>query len=677
MSIIKITEQQLNRLNFLILSEQDNVSLPRNFEEVPEGNNNWRSNQPTLTQLQYIIEKYNIDNVIRMNGDADSGGVSKADEKELVKDMGKNYYWVNAHKYNSGDKNRGIGYTKSIDEVLPILEEGNTLIHCTAGMDRTGYMVAKYLQDNFNWDKDRLWEYTVKFNNWESHICNNTSNKGYIKYMEAFYSLEEWCKTYDPEGNCKNCRDIVYDKKKKNNNTPTIRVPSSGSKSNDFEKDLEGKLIQRWGKNTQDDVKLIQKMLYILGYDLGIHGIDGKFGPDTQKAVKEFQKDVFTDHKEWDGIVGPNTYEELIVDIDSIASEENIDRKELIKSIDPKEINKIDKGGAGRDKPNISVVTTYDDPVMGFPTGGPDSNKAMVGGINGDWDGSMPRALAIARIAKDYFGVSISSQKRSRKNTADGNISQHWVGSTKSYAIDLSVPKVPPGSPKDSEGDLLWDVIVDYLGKPGLSSGKWQNVIFEGYRYNLGWRVSGHYNHIHVGVKRDSTTPTKSVEDTKIIAGIKLSPNNFKNTYGQNMINATKGTPLFPSVKLAQAALETGWGKHTIGDANNMFGIKAYGSPNEYWDGSYVYADSPEEYDGKRDTYRSKFRKYKSLEDSILDHSRLLMTKDRYQPVRDAKTAEEQAQALKATGYATGSKYADKLISIMNKYDFKELDNIV
>jgi len=553
MSVIKITEQQLNRLNFLILSEQDNVSLPRNFEEVPEGNNNWRSNQPTLTQLQYIIEKYNIDNVVRMNGDADSGGVSKSNEKDLVEGMGVNYYWVNAHKYNSGDKDKGIGYTKSIEEVLPILEEGNTLIHCTAGMDRTGYMVAKYLQDNFNWDKDRLWEYTVKFNNWENHICNNTSNKGYIKYMEAFYTLEEWCKTYDTEGNCKNCRDIVYDKKKKNNNTPTIRVPSSGSKSNDFEKDVDGKLIQRWGKNKQDDVKLIQKMLYILGYDLGIHGIDGKFGPDTQKAVKEFQKDVFTDYEEWDGIVGPNTYEELIVDIDSIASEENIDRKELLKSIDPKEINKIDKGGIGRDKPNINVVTTYNDPVMGFPAGGPDSGKAMVGGLNGDWDVSMPRALAIARMAKDYFGVSISSQKRSRKNTAGGNISQHWVGSTKSYAVDLNVPDVSPGSPKDSEGDLLWDAIVDYLGKPGLSSGKWQNVIFEGYRYNLGWRVSGHYNHIHVGVEdkeQDEIYKDEEVYKT-ILLDLGVNPTAEKMKFLYAWRQAESGTPTNPSHHVA------------------------------------------------------------------------------------------------------------------------------
>ena len=338
MSRIKITEEQLNRLNFLILTEQDNITLPRNFEEVPGGNNNWRSNQPSLTQLEYIINTEGIENVVRMNGDADSGGVSKADEKELVEGMGVNYYWVNAHKYNSGDKDKGIGYTKSMEEVLPILEEGNTLIHCTAGMDRTGYMVAKYLQDNFNWDKDRLWEYTVRFNNWESHICNNVSNKGYIKYMEAFYSLEEWCETYDTEGNCKNCRDIVYDKKKKNNNTPTIRVPSSGSKSNDFEKDLDGKLIKRWGKNIKKFVERIQKMLFLLGYDLGIHGVDGKFGPDTEKAVKEFQEGVFTDSEEWDGIVGPNTYEELIVDIDSIASEENMGREDLIDGVDGEDL---------------------------------------------------------------------------------------------------------------------------------------------------------------------------------------------------------------------------------------------------------------------------------------------------------------------------------------------------
>ncbi len=166
-----------------------------------------------------------------------------------------------------------------------------------------------------------------------------------------------------------------------------------------------------------------------------------------------------------------------------------------------------------------------------------------------------------------------------------------------------------------------------------------------------------------------------NTDKVNVKPGTKLSPSEFKNKFGPAMIEATKGTPLLPSVKLAQAALETGWGKHVIGDANNMFGIKAKGAPNEYWNGESVTAGTTEYYGGKKGSYNLGFRKYNSLEDSIKDHSRLLMSLPRYKEVRSATTPEDQARALKSGGYATSPTYDDKLISIINKYDFKSLDS--
>ena len=171
-----------------------------------------------------------------------------------------------------------------------------------------------------------------------------------------------------------------------------------------------------------------------------------------------------------------------------------------------------------------------------------------------------------------------------------------------------------------------------------------------------------------------STQPQSKSNKSTVSSGSKLSPSDFIKTYGPAMIEATKGTPLLPSVKLAQAALETGWGEHVIGSANNMFGIKAAGSPNEYWDGSKVTAGTSEYYGGKRGSYQKSFRKYDSYKDSIMDHSRLLLKQPNYQGVRDATTPEDQARALAAGGYATSPTYADKLISIINKYNFKSLD---
>jgi peptidoglycan hydrolase-like protein with peptidoglycan-binding domain len=55
-----------------------------------------------------------------------------------------------------------------------------------------------------------------------------------------------------------------------------------------------------------NDVKELQTKLQSLGYEVG--PIDGIFGPLTEKAVKQFQKD---NRIKVDGIVGPQTYDML------------------------------------------------------------------------------------------------------------------------------------------------------------------------------------------------------------------------------------------------------------------------------------------------------------------------------------------------------------------------------
>lgn len=55
-------------------------------------------------------------------------------------------------------------------------------------------------------------------------------------------------------------------------------------------------------------VRLLQTILILLGYNLGLNPIDGKFGKKTEQAVKKFQK---AHGLAADGIVGPLTWAEL------------------------------------------------------------------------------------------------------------------------------------------------------------------------------------------------------------------------------------------------------------------------------------------------------------------------------------------------------------------------------
>jgi hypothetical protein len=128
------------------------------------------------------------------------------------------------------------------------------------------------------------------------------------------------------------------------------------------------------------------------------------------------------------------------------------------------------------------------------------------------------------------------------------------------------------------------------------------------------------------------------------------------------------------SVTLAQAILESDWGRSALAqDANNYFGMKAtgtLGNDGVVWLPTSEYDDS-----GNLYTTSSAFRAYKSLDDSIADHDRLLSTASRYAPAMQATSDPQQFAALIAQGgYSSDPAYADKLVSLMDRYNLYQFD---
>lgn len=126
------------------------------------------------------------------------------------------------------------------------------------------------------------------------------------------------------------------------------------------------------------------------------------------------------------------------------------------------------------------------------------------------------------------------------------------------------------------------------------------------------------------------------------------------------------------SLTIAQAILESGWGKSGLTvKANALFGIKAGSS----WKGKVYSAQTQECYDGATyTTITALFRAYDSWAESVADHSALLTEAARYKAVigeRDYKTA---CRAIKAAGYATDPQYADKLIQLIESYKLTAYD---
>ena len=149
------------------------------------------------------------------------------------------------------------------------------------------------------------------------------------------------------------------------------------------------------------------------------------------------------------------------------------------------------------------------------------------------------------------------------------------------------------------------------------------------------------------------------------------SQTDFINKHKQSVIEATKGTKLFPSVKMAQMIIESGWGKSANARlANNYFGIKK----GTGWKGQTIVLNTP-----KDNKPVSTFRKYKSVLDSVKDHSDFLIKNKRYEKngVFSAVTPEQQVKAIFKAGYAEGVKYEDNLNNLIRQYNLKELDKII
>jgi LysM repeat protein len=118
------------------------------------------------------------------------------------------------------------------------------------------------------------------------------------------------------------------------------------------------------------------------------------------------------------------------------------------------------------------------------------------------------------------------------------------------------------------------------------------------------------------------------------------------------------------SITLAQGILESGAGKSYLSTCgNNHFGIKSHG-----WSGRTIKHDD--------DKKQESFRAYDSARESFQDHSKFIANRERYSSLFQLSPTDYVgwANGLKACGYATNPKYAQRLISIIETYKLYEYD---
>lgn len=128
---------------------------------------------------------------------------------------------------------------------------------------------------------------------------------------------------------------------------------------------------------------------------------------------------------------------------------------------------------------------------------------------------------------------------------------------------------------------------------------------------------------------------------------------------------------------IAQAALESGWGKSTIG--NNIFGIKA----DKSWQGKKILITTTEWHNDDTHVYpqtisiekvgnkykyivKDYFRDYDTLQEGITDHSRFLTVNKRYAEAFKYSDPYLFADEVAKAGYATAPDYAYQLRQMIN-----------
>lgn len=160
-----------------------------------------------------------------------------------------------------------------------------------------------------------------------------------------------------------------------------------------------------------------------------------------------------------------------------------------------------------------------------------------------------------------------------------------------------------------------------------------------------------------------------------------ISQEEFLNIIGPIANQAYAQTGIFASVTIAQAIIEAGWGKHTpTADSNNLFGIKCSKTilTPSTWDGSCTEPVFTQEHTSSGTVYtiKSSFKKFKNVEEAILDHSALLVSGGTYvrHGVAQATDPYEQIKRIKEAGYATDVNYVSKITDQIKRYNLEQWD---
>lgn len=284
--------------------------------------------------------------------------------------------------------------------------------------------------------------------------------------------------------------------------------------------------------------------------------------------------------------------------------------------------------------------------------------------LNADNQDEGLRAAA-KQMESIFLNMMLQSMREANSAFSEGNMlesreSDFFRGMyDKQLASDIS----------NGQGIGLADVIVRQLSKQNTTPASASQD-----SYGVSQYMDSKVPAVFVRSKREDSTPvvgnkSEAVSDPKALEAVTWnSPEQFVEAIYPFAEQAAKRLGVGVDAILAQAALETGWGKHVMPNtkgvsSHNFFGIKA----DMRWDGDATRKNTLEYRNGIAAKEVASFRSYPSLDEAFQDYVSFLKNNARYTQVFEKNIdAKQWGYELQSAGYATDPNYGNKIANIID-----------
>jgi flagellar protein FlgJ len=277
---------------------------------------------------------------------------------------------------------------------------------------------------------------------------------------------------------------------------------------------------------------------------------------------------------------------------------------------------------------------------------------------------------ALDEAAKQFEAIFVQMMLKSMRKAQDVMADKDSPFNSEQVKFYRDMHDTQIASDLASNGSIgLADFIVRQLGKTG-----------EGYMPAGALRNDGNLSSINrntIASRQKAQYEVLGNQPIKTFQSFKTAAFNDAQSFIEQLYpaaqNAAQQLGIDPKALLAQAAIETGWGKHMIHNTSgqnthNLFGIKA----DRRWQGDRAMVDTIEFEQGVAATKKASFRVYDSFAESMQDYVGFVKQNPRYEEaVKQIQSPQTYFSELQKAGYATDPQYANKVISVFEGEQFK------